>query len=263
MTIIAVRHLEDLNALSTFGFDGPLVAGQEGVAFSIAEAIKVEAQNLGVSEVCLLYSPQKRSIETARLIGASLQNVTARFQEERGLEEVQQGVLKLPNGYVDGTMLDYLDTAWWAFRNEAYGKQNLSFRFGEGEAKVHFENIGECRLDHLPRQYELLCRVINGEVATSGELVVLVAHSSTIFVLYELYHLGIQLMGQQLTGIEPSQLPRACWEVSQRCPPSLIPDKLSYGKVAIFDSLTMRRAGIAELLARGAEHFANINKGGL
>src|ERR1700677_2734786 len=88
--VIGVRHLADHNRLRTNLFDGPLVSGQEPKAREISSQIIAVARKRRTSKISIIHSPQRRSVETANMIGAALRNKGAdvTIVLEQGLCEI-------------------------------------------------------------------------------------------------------------------------------------------------------------------------------
>lgn len=104
--IIGVRHLEDQDALMTYGFDPPLKEGQEAITNEIADKIIEDCKRLTKDRVDFIFSTQKRTSDTAILVKNKVlsreKNLNISLQPDSRLTDLNQGKLIFPEGYKDG-----------------------------------------------------------------------------------------------------------------------------------------------------------------
>lgn len=213
---LTVRHFHDQNALRAYGHDGPLKDGQEALLATTVEKIIEEYRNSGKKTIRLLTTFKTRRLyDTAVLIAEVLEQtgMEVSLQHDVRLEVLDQGDLILPDMYQDGEWFTPLDVAWDAICDEAYGKKNIFYRFGDHldgkypELATSFSRVGESMGDSLISKYDLIYDITHGRLAEENELLVLVAQSDLPLVLMELQVL------QKYQNVTAENVPYESWKV--------------------------------------------------
>jgi hypothetical protein len=230
---LTIRHFHDENALRTHGSNGPLKANQEDLIDKTAHEISSELLNTKKQKVRFLYTKKTRRIEeTAKLISEKLINngIEVVFQHETRLEVMDQGELNLPEDYQDGEWFTPLDIAWDVICDEAYGKKNIFYRFGDdlnGKYPVLTESFikrGQSIGSSLIKKYSFIYDLIHNKFFKEDELLIIVSQSDLPFLIMEL-----QILSKE-TGVDSKNLPYKCWEVYK----ASLQDKM-YDKKAVGD----------------------------
>jgi glycosyltransferase involved in cell wall biosynthesis len=222
--IFGFRHLKDVNALKTFGLDGPLVDGQDQDVQTVAIAIETLLKEHHFLSVKILYSKSLvRLKESAHLVAQELSSmgIETTLQEEPTLRFFDQGTPNLPEEYTDGEHLQALEDAWDVYCDETYTlHKNIGYSFGDprGAEKMHdrlankFSRYGESASVFMCRQYAFLDKLISQSFQDSrDQLVVFCGQSATLFLLLDLLAIARD-KNNSMIDIVPEELHFLCWK---------------------------------------------------
>ncbi len=133
-----IRHLRDMNALKSYGMDGPLVIGQEYDLNNTVLSVFDEMKKAGKNKAHIVYTTSVRRIkQTAQIFAKGMQDLGAKisFHNNEDLKVMDQGDLALPDDYKDGEYFLPLEKAWDAICDEAYLYDNIFYKFGDYKGK--------------------------------------------------------------------------------------------------------------------------------
>lgn len=258
--IIGIRHLEDENALLSYGFDTPLKEGQEALVNEIADHVIDNSKKLGLNKIDFVFSTQKRTTSTANLVKGNIdsknQGLEVSLVPDERLADLDQGKLIFPEGYKDGDVIPFLSKAWDAFWKESFSNNNLLYRFGDPlkgidgtsaypDLEGAFEELGESCGEFTYRIYDFLgsleCRDYG------SKLNVIIAHTATTFILHEFVEIAKDLSKQFAPHIPMGDLPKISWVYFDRVK-KYLPEKLSHGEISTYDITDLIRPEIQEII---------------
>jgi len=167
------RHLADVHDLRNYGFDGPLLPGQS--ASKIAQVL--QARNI------IWHGPKLRVVQTADLVKSELaaRGVEAELKSQKGLDDLDQGVVKLPAGYEAGQELVFLKKCWAEWCRQVYYEKNWKYKFGM-DAPNNFHRFGDSLIEFL--EFYKLFQIIL-EQPELEEKIVLCTHSTVMHTIAE------------------------------------------------------------------------------
>jgi len=215
-TIIGFRHFEDVDAIKTYGFDGPLLQNEDNNrrVFETARRIISIAERQQSRTLRLIFSPSLRRIrESAHLVREEVsKTMTVVLEECDDLRPFDQGMPILPQDYRDGDRLLTTLDAWDAYCQATYVDRNIHYRFGDHDGNMviqenlegRFKALGESEADYLVRKYRFLLKILSQE--DNSESVAFCSQTNPLLLYRELFAI-------QKEPIEPSpeELHFLCW----------------------------------------------------
>jgi len=258
--VIGLRHLEDENALMTFGFDAPLKSEQGEAVRKIADKIIGDCHSFGKNRVAFVCSTQKRTLETAKLIQDELlprdEKLGVSIIPDYRLVDLSQGRLIFPKEYRDGDNLPGLSTAWKIFWEESFTKKNLLYRFGDSvkladgsllypELEGLFERPGESCAEFTCRIYDFLASLENMDFEDTLNLIV--GHTATISILYEFLEIAKDLSRKFIPTVPLGELPNISWGYLQKIQ-KYLPGDISPGQLTTYEISDLIRPEIQEII---------------
>ncbi len=258
--IIGVRHLEDVDALMTYGFDTPLKEGQESTIDEITDKIIEDCKRLGKERVDFIFSTQKRTNDTAILVKngvlAKEAGLNISLQPDSRLVDLDQGKLIFPEGYKDGDFVPFLSVAWKAFWEQSFDKKNLLYRFGDPlkqldgtslypELDSMFSEFGESCAEFTYRLYDFLGSLEHRDY--DNTLNVIIGHTATVFIMYEFLEIAKDLSKQLVAYVPLGDLPSISWTYLDKVK-KYLPEKLSHGNIATYEVTDLIKPEIQEII---------------
>ncbi|MEL6649679.1 MAG: hypothetical protein AAFQ87_02620 [Bacteroidota bacterium] len=257
MKVITVRHMDDVNGLRQYGFNGPLKPGQEELLDSIVQNLTgLLSEKI---QVKMLYSSLTRRIkETAEAVQARLlESLSVELLDDPRLESIQRGVLILPENYQDGEWFNPLDEAWEAANDELFLERNPFYRFGDPyhgkypHLEQSFAEPGNSFGEALMKKFSLITELIN----TEDELVVVVGQSDLPLLLRELF-----VLCREMDGVTAENLPYVYWDRYRSHEPKETAydrEGIPFGHVEQFDLSLFSETGMKEIISSA---YDNLNK---
>lgn len=258
--IIGVRHLEDEDALMTYGFDTPLKEGQEVTVNKIADQIIEDCKRLAKDRVDFIFSTQKRTADTASFVKDAVlsknEDINISLQPDRRLADLNQGKLIFPEGYKDGDFVPGLSVAWKAFWEQSFDKKNLLYRFGDPivqsdgtymypELEPIFSELGESCAEFTYRLYDFLGSLEHRDY--DNTLNVIIGHTATVFIMHEFIEISKDLSKQFVPHVPVGELPGLSWTYLDKVK-KYLPEKLSHGNITTYEISDLIRPEIQEII---------------
>lgn len=258
--MIGVRHLEDENALMTYGFDPPLKSGQEKIVSEIANKIIKDCVALGRNRIDFIFSTQKRTSNTAELVKDEImshaKNLNISLQPDSRLIDLNPGKLIFPPGYKDGDYLPGLPLAWEAFWEQSFGRKNLLYRFGDPvkqpdgsslypELESLFEELGESCAEFTYRLYDFLGSLEHRDY--NHTLNVIIGHTATMFIIHEFLEIAKDLSKEFVPHVPFGELPAISWSYLERVK-KYLPEKLPHGELSTYEVSDLIKPEIQEII---------------
>lgn len=258
--IIGVRHLEDQDALMTYGFDTPLKEGQEAITNEIADKIIEDCKRLTKERVDFIFSTQKRTSDTAILVKDKVlskeENLNISLQPDSRLADLNQGKLIFPEDYKDGDFVPGLSVAWKAFWEQSFDKKNLLYRFGDPirqqdgtylypELSSMFAELGESCAEFTYRLYDFLGSLEHRDY--DHTLNVIIGHTATVFIMYEFLEIAKDLSKQFVPHVPFGELPSLSWSYLEKVK-QYLPEKLLHGNVTTYEVTDLIKPEIQEII---------------
>ncbi len=247
--MVTVRHLEDVDNLKEFGLNSSLREGQEELVEKTAEELINLAKKEGATYIDIFASDQKRTSETAVALQKSINDKAPDFSEitvDHRLNDLNQGTLNLPEGYLEGEVFQPLREAWKVFWDETFVKGDMLYRFGSpvssdgsrnfSKLEGGFLEYGECYAQMAERLYDFIYSLLNQENEIPVKrLLGLVGHSITFGIMHELAVISKDYMSRPMKPIPFGELPKITWEYFAKLKDSVLKENPKYGEIALFD----------------------------
>lgn len=258
--IIGVRHLEDEEALMTYGFDTPLKKGQETIITEIGNTIIEDSEKLGKEKISFIFSTQKRTSSTATLVRDAMlskkENLDISLEPDARLTDLDQGRILFPENYKDGDHLPALPKAWDIFWEESFNKKNLLYRFGDSvkqangtylypELNPTFDKPGESCAEFTYRLYDFLSSLEHRDYAQT--LNVIIGHTATVFIMHEFLEIAEDLSKLPVPHIPLGELPALSWTYLDKVR-KYLPSKLPHGNVSTYEVSNLIKPEIQEII---------------
>ena len=256
-TVFGVRHLEDEHWLYSAGFDAPLKVNQQKPAQQIVDKMIAAKKP---ARVKIVHSRFNRSVQTAQLLKESFgfrRWFDVELSYEAGLDEIDQGRPKFPEGFRDGDNLPFLNQAWSEFCVQTYEHNRTDYKYGSGSFTEVFDSPGESLLDVLPRQYDFFERLIDGKVEAGFDFVVLCCHSTSLQIIAEFNYLALFMEYGLIADFEASELPKRCWQIFEGAKVNgFFPKVIGFGQIFEFDLMPLRNSSLAVKIAAAKRHYS-------
>ena len=271
--LISIRHLEDEDALMTHGFDNSLKLGQEHLIANMVSKIIERCRQLKQSNINIIFSTQKRTEETSKLIRDEILSRNEEFlnvslSPEIRLNNLHQGKLRIPKGYKDGEDIPTLSNAWEAFWEQSFTAKNLFYRFGDPiiqsngnrvypELESLFENTGESWAEFSQRTYDFVVSLKEKDYEHTLNLVV--GHTANIYVMHELSEVSIDLSKKKIKSISSGKLPEILASYYKRVY-EYLPKKLSYGELIYYEVFDLINPEIQDVICTERDILKSLLK---
>ncbi|MBI5126594.1 MAG: hypothetical protein HZA80_02425 [Candidatus Taylorbacteria bacterium] len=257
--IIGVRHLEDYDRLVSCNRDSSLKPDQEVKAREICEGIITMCHEKGVKKTHIMSSTKKRALETVDLIIGSIpEDIKFEVEPDTRLRELDQGVIRFPEGFKDGDYFEPLKYAWDAYWEQTFTYKNLLYRFGDhcdkdGKLRYpalegHFESFGENYAEFAFRQYDFLYSLSQKTEEYRDCLPVIVTHSATLSLIAEIIKITDELVHKIPQHVPLGELPQMTWENFPKIK-DILPTQPEFGYLGMFDVRKVFQPEIAEIIA--------------
>lgn len=257
---LAVRHFHDMNALRTYGHNGPLKPNQDKLLIDTVEKILHEFKQSKKTNIKIITTKKThRHYDTACLIEKFLKEkgIKVNVHHDVRMEVMDQGDLILPEDYKDGDWFTPLDVAWDVICDESYIYKNIFYKFGDHinekypTLKESFSRFGQSMGWSLINKYSIIYDLIHNKLNKEDEFLVIVSQSDLPLLLIEL-----QILNNQ-KDINPENLPYKCWEVYKSGLQDKMKDKdavgdgnfdIPMGYVEVFDLSAFKKTGFDEII---------------
>jgi len=258
--IVGIRHLEDEDALMTYGFDTPLKEGQEPLVSDIADKIIEDSKKNVKEKIDLIFSTQNRTNGTAILIRDKIlsreENLNIFLEPDSRLADLNQGKLIFPEGYKDGDFVGGLSVAWKAFWEQSFDKKNLLYRFGDPvkrqdgtylypELESMFGEPGESCAEFTYRLYDFLGSLESRDY--DNTLNVIIGHTATVFIMHEFLEIAKDLSKQSIPYVQLGELPAYSWTYLDKVK-QYLPEKIPHGSVTTYEITDLVKPEIQEII---------------
>lgn len=207
-----VRHLEDKDALKTYGTsDNPIKENQQKEIVNMLSAI----QPYITEDSLILTSPCRRAVETATLVKNEYESQGARIciEKDTRISELGKGVLNLPFDYNDGEFFQPLSDAWDIFWQKALVEGDLKYKFGSSvndyNLSKYFNEPGENYLSYASRIYSFVTDYVS---TYKNNKPLVITHSGIARTAMELELLSRNISDDNEYP-EPTSIPSMTWQL--------------------------------------------------
>lgn len=136
--MIFFRHFKDEDNLQEYGFNPPLIAGQDTVAVDVASQIKDSFDKKNLSEIVIYTSTKLRCMQSAEMVGKHLQkSFNVKIIPNKNLNWIDDGKINVPDDYAPKTFYPILFKAWEIFINENLAN-NTKYRLGDPSGSLKY-----------------------------------------------------------------------------------------------------------------------------
>ncbi len=186
-----IRHFEDANTLRSSGFDAPLIENNQKLIDSIQKYFIVEVQKQGMKCIRLYTPDKKRTLQTSKLLKCAFEDkhIMTDICIDNRLENINQGILKLPEKYNDGDHFRPLEEVWPIFWHNTFEKKDLLYRFGVSH-KENFVKLGNTYAETVEGYYNFLISFLENINLQDDTLHIIIGHSICLNIILELEYIA-------------------------------------------------------------------------
>lgn len=247
-----IRHFEDANTLRSSGFDAPLVKNNQKLIDTIQRYFIVETQKGGIKHIRLYTPKKKRTLQTSKLLRRAFEDkhILTDICIDNRLENINQGLLKLPEEYIDGDHFRPLEEVWPIFWHNTFEKKDLLYKFGISHKK-HFIQPGNTYAETVEGYYSFLASFLDNIKLQDDTLHIIIGHSICLNIFFELEYIAKDMATKHNPLIIPEgDLPFATSEYFHKLKSQSLLPKQDFGGVRLHKARYMLQTNFIQLLKR-------------
>lgn len=249
-----IRHFEDANTLRSSGFDAPLVKNNQNLIDTVQRYFIVEAQKRSIKHIRLYTPEKKRTLQTSKLLKRAFEDkhILTDICIDNRLENINQGILKLPEKYTDGDHFRPLDEVWPIFWHNTFEKKDLLYRFGISH-KEHFVQLGNTYAKAVEGYYNFLISFLENINLQDDTLHIIIGHSICLNIILELEYIAKDTTRKNNPLIIPKgDLPFTTSEYFHTLKSKSLLLKQDFGGIRLHEARYMSKEYFIQLLKREA-----------
>ncbi len=197
--ILILRHLDDVQDFRVHYRNTPIVESEAARVPGITQGILSTFTASRKTKIQLIASRQLRAEQTADLVALALRNTlpaaAVSIRLDNRIRDLYHGRYVIPKNYTSGEKLPALSLATKAYVEQTFTCNNMDYRNGDplngqySALEGLFSEFGESQRSFSLRFYAFMDDFLQTVDNNPDTLFVIVAHTATVFRMFELYYL--------------------------------------------------------------------------